>query len=101
MKVRGKSNAMKIISVIVILVIVICFFVLMYEFIKIGNLKSKNAQLEKTSSALQQEYAELDSKTNYVGDPDNPYSNYQNYLEDYAREVLNWGKEGHTYFIEK
>ncbi len=101
MKIRGKSNSMKIISVIVILVIVICFFVLMYEFIKISNLKSKNKQLENTSSALQQEYADLDSKTNYVGDPNNPYSNYQNYLEDYAREVLNWGKEGHTYFIEK
>lgn len=101
MKIRGKSNSMKIISVIVILVIAICFFVLMYEFIKISNLKKKNNQLENISSSLQQEYADLDSKTNYVGDPNNPYSNYQNYLEDYAREVLNWGKEGHTYFIEK
>ena len=101
MKIRGKSNSMKIISIIVILVIAICFFVLMYEFVKISNLKSKNKQLEKVSSSLQQEYADLDSKTNYVGDPTNPYSNYQNYLEDYAREVLNWGKEGHTYFIEK
>lgn len=92
---------MKIWMTIIILVIVVCFFVLMFEFIKIGNLKKKNRDLELTYEKLQQQYTDLDSKLNYVGDPDNPYSNYSSYLEDYAREVLNWGKDGHDYFIEK
>lgn len=101
MKISGKKNSIKVWITIMILVIAVCFFVLLFEFVKISNLKSKNNDLKKSYQNLQQQYADLDSKLNYVGDPDNPYSNYNNYLEDYAREVLNWGKSGHEYFIEK
>lgn len=102
MKINAQNkNKYKITMTIIILLIVICFFVLLYEFVKISNLKSKNADLNRSYKNLQQQYADLDSELNYVGDPDDPYSNYNNFLEDYAREVLNWGKSGHDYFMEK
>lgn len=101
MKISGNKNTFKIWMTVIIVIVVVCCFVLLFEFIKISNLKSKSRDLKKSYENLQQQYADLDSQLNYVGDPDNPYSNYNNYLEDYAREVLNWGKDGHKYFMEK
>lgn len=101
MKISGNKNTYKVWITVIIMIVVVCFFVLLFEFVKIANLKSKANDLQKSYENLQQQYADLDSQLNYVGDPDNPYSNYNNYLEDYAREVLNWGKDGHKYFMEK
>lgn len=101
MKISGNKNTFKIWMTVIIMIVVVCSLVLLFEFVKISNLKSKARDLERSYENLQQQYADLDSQLNYVGDPDNPYSNYNNYLEDYAREVLNWGKDGHKYFMEK
>ncbi len=101
MKISGNKNTFKIWLTVIIMIVVVCSLVLLFEFVKISNLKGKARDLERSYENLQQQYADLDSQLNYVGDPDNPYSNYNNYLEDYAREVLNWGKDGHKYFMEK
>ena len=87
-----KTNSAKnLITVIITVVLVICVCVLMYEFIRIANLKHTHKQLQSNLNAVQSEI------TNYT-DRNAYYADRETFLEEYAREVYNWGKTDRTYF---
>jgi cell division protein FtsB len=64
--------------------------VLIFQFAKIGNLQKKEEELNNHLNALEQQIVEYTNENNYIKSNE--------YLEDYAREVLGWGKEGEMYF---
>jgi cell division protein FtsB len=72
-----------------------CILILTFQFIKIGNLKEKNKQLECYKSELINEIQTYNSTNDYYN------NNRTEYLENYAREVLGWGLEGETWYTSK
>ena len=84
------EKTVKIISVICAVLSFALVCVLIFQLAKIGNLQKKEEELNKHLNALEQQIVEYTNENNYIKSNE--------YLEDYAREVLGWGKENEMYF---
>lgn len=87
-----KLKGIKITTIIACVIVFVCIIVLTIQFIKIGNLKEKNRNLEAYKSEL------IESINNYDTTNDFYNNNRTEYLESYAREVLGWGQDGETWY---
>ncbi|MDD4275585.1 MAG: septum formation initiator family protein [Clostridia bacterium] len=70
------------------------FFVLIaitMQYIKLGELKSKQEALEMELNSLLDERCQLSEQVDYI--------QTEEYVEKYAREILGWGKSGETKFV--
>ncbi len=94
MKVYKKTNSIKIVSTIIICTICLCAIILICQFIKINNLKSNKEKLYSANESLTQEIVDYDNQIQYC-------KNRELYLQDYAREVKNWGKADRVYYQSK
>ncbi len=84
------EKVVKLISIICAIVMFALICVLIFQFTKISNLKNKENQLKGHLSSLEQQIIDYTNENNYLQSKE--------YLEDYAREVLGWGKENEMYF---
>jgi cell division protein FtsB len=75
-----------------ILVFVVVFVVLITQYIVIGNLKSQHNAISDQLSALEQELAEKEEELDSIE------NNYEQYVEDYAKENLDMSHDGETVF---
>ncbi|MCI5714868.1 MAG: septum formation initiator family protein [Firmicutes bacterium] len=78
------------ISVICAVLMFALVCVLIFQFVRISNLKQKEKQLSDTLSQLETNIVDYTNESNYLRSSE--------YLEDYAREVLGWGKNNEMYF---
>ncbi len=85
-----KLNVVKLISVICAILFFALVIILIVEFINIANLNNKEKALQKRLSDVEQSIVNVTNQNNYL--------NSSEYLEDYAREVLGWGKDGEVIF---
>ena len=85
-----KLNVVKLISVICAILFFALVIILIVEFINIANLNNKEKALQKRLSDVEQSIVNVTNQ--------NKYLNSSEYLEDYAREVLGWGKDGEVIF---
>jgi cell division protein FtsB len=83
------KNRIKLISVICALVLFILLSLLVFEYIKFWQLKNKENQLNQRIEELSR------LKENYTNEVD--YKQSDAYIEEYAREVLGYGKNGEVY----
>ncbi len=84
------GKVVKLISVLCAALMFILTCILVFQLVKISNLKTKERDLGATLANLEKE---IDNYTN-----ENNYIQSNEYLEDYAREVLGWGKENEVQF---
>lgn len=84
------EKVVKLISVICAMLVFALVCVLVFQFVKINNLKQKEKELEISLNVLEQQIVDYTNENNYLKSNE--------YLEDYAREVLGWGKENEMYF---
>lgn len=84
------EKVVKLISIICAIVMFALICVLIFQFTKISNLKNKENQLKGHLSSLEQQIVDYTNENNYLQSKE--------FLEDYAREVLGWGKENEMYF---
>lgn len=84
------SKTVKLISVICAVLMFALVCVLIFQFVRISNLKQKEKQLSDTLSQLETNIVDYTNESNYLRSSE--------YLEDYAREVLGWGKNNEMYF---
>ena len=90
-----KTKAIKITTIISIIIMFACIIVLACQLIKIGTLKEKNKELSAYKEQLLEEIYNYNSTNAYYG------NNRQEYLENYARESLSWGQTGETWYTKK
>lgn len=84
------SKTIKWISVICAVLMFALLCVLIFQFVRIANLKQKEKQLSNNLSQLENQIIDYTNESNYIRSSE--------YLEDYAREVLGWGKNNEMYF---
>lgn len=87
-----KIKAIKISTVIVSVIMFVCIIILAFQFIKIANLKEKTKSLETYKENLIKDITTYDSANAYYN------NNREEFLEDYAREVLGWGNGDDTWY---
>ena len=84
------SKTIKWISVICAVLMFALLCVLIFQFVRIANLKQKEKQLSNNLSQLENQIIDYTNESNYIRSSE--------YLEDYAREVLGWSKNNEMYF---
>ena len=90
-----RVKTIKIITIISVIIMFICIIVLTCQLIKIGNLKEKNKSLNLYKEQLLEDIYNYNTTNAYYG------NNRQEFLEEYAREVLGWGESGEIWYTKK
>ncbi len=90
-----REKIIKISTIISIIIVFVCIIVLTCQLIKIGNLKEKNKELSARKDQLIEEIYNYNSTNAYYG------NNRQEFLENYARENLTYGKNGEVWYVKK
>jgi cell division protein FtsB len=84
------GKVVKLISIVCAALMFILTCILVFQLVKISNLKTKEKDLSTTLANLEKEIGDYTNENNYIQSNE--------YLEDYAREVLGWGKENEVQF---
>lgn len=87
-------KAIKITTIISIIVMFICITILTCQLFKINNLKEKTNQLQAQKEQLIEEVYNYNTTNAYYG------NNRQEYLENYAREMLGWGESDEIWYTK-
>lgn len=87
---KKQANYIKLAAVGFVILVFSLTIILVVQFIKIGNLKSKQNNLNNNLASIEQSIIDYTGENAYLKSPD--------FLEDYAREVLGWGKNGEIIF---
>ena len=90
-----REKIIKISTIISIIIVFVCIIVLTCQLIKIGNLKEKNKELSARKDQLIEEIYNYNSTNAYYG------NNRQEFLENYARDNLTYGKNGEVWYVKK
>lgn len=80
----------KILTISVATVMFLLCVVLVFQFVKISNLKQHQKELSSRLTELEKSILHYDSENSYLESSD--------FIEDYAREVLGYGKAGEVRF---
>lgn len=89
-----KTKAVKLITVLIIVAMSIATIVLTCQIIKIANLKSKEKKLISERDYLMTEIYNYNTANTYYD------NNREEYLENYAREMLGWGENGEIWYTQ-
>jgi len=84
----------KITTIISIILMFACIIILTCQLISINNLKEKNKSLQLKKDQLIEEIYNYNTTNSYYG------NNREEYLENYAREMLGWGEEDETWYTK-
>lgn len=87
-------KAIKIITIITVVIMFVCIIILTCQLFKINNLKEKNQQLQTHKEQLIEDIYNYNTTNSYYG------NNRQEYLENYAREMLGWGESGEVWYTK-
>lgn len=88
-------RAIKITTILTSIIMFVCIIVLVFQFIKIGNLKEKTEKLNAYKTQLEEQINDYNTTNAYYD------NNRTEFLEDYAREVLGWGQKDSTWYVKK
>lgn len=84
------GKVVKLISIICAVLMFALLCVLVFQLVKISTLKNRQAELTTTLAELEKQVVDYTNENEYI-------KSYE-YLEDYAREILGWGRENEVTF---
>lgn len=89
---ENKSIRKKLIwqTVFAVLIIVSLIILLIIQYTQFWSLTIKENELKDKLALLEKEH--------YIFEQEYNYKSSDEYIEDYAREVLGWGREGESYY---
>ena len=73
----------------------VCIIILTCQLIKIGNLKEQNKELTYQKEQLLDDIYNYNTSNAYYG------NNRQEFLENYARESMFYGKDGEVWYTKQ
>ena len=85
----------KITTIISIILMFACIIILTCQLIKINTLKEKTSALEQQKDILIEQIYDYNSTNSCYN------NNREEYLENYAREMLGWGEKDEIWYTKK
>ena len=82
----------KLSTVFAVLVLFTLVILLTFQYVKINNLEQRENELNTELLSLQQSYENYENEYTYI------QTHYNEYVEDYVREVLGWGRSSEIKF---
>jgi len=82
----------KIATVFAVLVLFTLVLLLTFQYVKINQLETRENELNLELLRLQQSYENYENEYTYI------QTHYNDYVEDYVREVLGWGRSSEIKF---
>jgi len=82
----------KIATVFAVLVLFTLILLLTFQYVKINQLEKRETELNTELLRLQQSYETYENEYTYI------QTHYNEYVEDYVREVLGWGRSSEIKF---
>lgn len=92
MRVSTIKLLVKLATVVAVMLFVTLLVLLTFQYVKINNLENTQAQLNAELASL------VEARENYENEYTYIENNYNEYVEDYVREVLGWGRENEIKF---
>lgn len=86
-KIRSKIITLTVCAVLLVFVLL---GLLVFQYITYWRLTAQNLELNRQLEALKIERQNLENEVDYKSS--------EEFIEDYAREVLGWGRENETYY---
>lgn len=86
-KIRSKIITLTVCAVLLVFVLL---GLLVFQYITYWRLTAQNLELNRQLEALRVERQNLENEVDYKSS--------EEFIEDYAREVLGWGRENETYY---
>jgi cell division protein FtsB len=83
----------KALTALAVVVFVALLVFLTFQYIKLNNLSNTQTALENELINLVEQRQALEGEYNYID------NHYNDYIEDYVREMLGWGRDGEIKFI--
>ncbi len=77
-------------TVCAVLLVFVLLGLLVFQYINYWKLTAQNLELTRQLDALKVERQNLENEVDYKSS--------EEFIEDYAREVLGWGRENETYY---
>jgi cell division protein FtsB len=92
MRVSTVKLLVKLATALAVVLFVTLLVLLTVQYVKINQLENTQAKLNTELTALMEARQNYESEYTYIE------NNYNEYVEDYVREVLGWGRENEIKF---
>jgi len=89
---KDKVKAIRILTILTIVIMFVCIITLSLQLVKISNLKTKTNELNTRKEQLIEEIYNYNTTNSYYD------NNREEYLESYAREMLSWSEVDETWY---
>ena len=90
-----KIRLLRIFTCVTVIVMFICIIILSFQLIKINHLKNQEKELLARKEQLIEEIYNYNTTNSYYE------NNRAEYLENYAKEVLNWSEEDDVWYTKE
>ena len=89
-----KHRAVKLLTIFTVIIMSLLVIVFACQMVKISNLKTKEKNLLQEREFLVTEIYNFNNANNYYS------NNREEYLENYARDMLGWGKNDEIWYTK-
>ena len=89
---KNKVRGVQIITILTVIIMLTCIILLIWQFAKIHTLNERQETLLQQKQELDSSIFDYDSLNSYYS------NNREDYLEEYARQVLNWSKTDENWY---
>lgn len=86
-KIRSKIATLTVFAVLLVFILI---GLLVFQYVKYWRLTAQSLELNRQLETLKTERQDLEKEVDYKSS--------EEFIEDYAREVLGWGREDETYY---
>ena len=89
---KNKSRGVQLITIFTVIIMLLCIILLVWQFAKINTLNARKEALLTQKEYLDKSIFDYENLNNYYS------NNREDYLEEYARQTLNWAQNNETWY---
>lgn len=89
---KNKSRGVQLITIFTVIIMLLCIILLVWQFAKINTLNARKEALLTQKEYLDKSIFDYENLNSYYS------NNREDYLEEYARQTLNWAQNNETWY---
>ena len=89
---KNKSRGVQLITIFTVIIMLLCIILLVWQFAKINTLNERKEALLYQKEYLDKSIYDYDNLNSYYS------NNREDFLEEYARQTLNWSQNNEKWY---